>query len=514
MLAAQQLHGFIRDAYNHIAALVYRIDPMGLIAVPVVDDGLSFIDLEYKLIMDWDDYEPATLAQVASFYRRFVEPIFPTLYTVKCAVRTASTQRIESVQLSNGIYIPVAATQEVPSTIILPDPIESIDEMEWSINKKIVMESTAVAEQFNERSQLKLKEFNESFEHLRITFSNYINSHEDGGSFRDELEAIIFSKEYPLYEKRRRLEIKIGPIVESWIAERDEDKPRQISILRKDCTLLAEKDCNGMCSWKGDTGKCLIHVSKPSTTTVEGAVPASGGLILLYRLIEELIRFGGRRKQIFEGRVSEIAALTGAIREKDQYIIPERSYTWTEMLRNDWTKVGVDEPVFLEEMIEEPSDVVVAEPTELTKIPDEVAAILNPSGDDPAFARLRLYPSPKGLLPLLSLLNITADKIGLPEGQAKLDDKTMTKLVRESYIPIIQIDLQEADPAKRILARRAQRDRLHKYAIFVIQKDGWPSVIVRDPEAPSLLGISDITAETKRILENKAITKTIFITSS
>ena len=514
MLAAQQLYGFIRDAYNHISALVYRIEPTGLIAVPVVDDGLSFIDLEYKLIMDWDDYEPGTLAQVASFYRRFVEPVFPTLYTVKCAVRTSATQRIESVQLSNGIYIPVAVTQEVPSNVILPDPIESIDEMEWSINRKIVMESTAVPEQLNEKSQLKLKEFNESFEHLRITFSNYVNSHEDGGNFRDELEAIIFSKEYPLYEKRRRLEIKIGPVVESWIAERNEDKPRQISILRKDCTLLAEKDCNGMCSWKGDTGKCLIHVSKPSTTTSEGAVPASGGLILLHRLIEELIRFGGRRKQIFEGRVSEIAALTGAIREKDQYIIPERSYTWTEMLRNDWTKVGVDEPVFLEEMIEEPSDVVVAPPTELTKIPDEVAGILNPSGDDPAFGRMRLYPSPKGLLPLLSLLNITADKIGLPEGQAKLDDKTMTKLVRESYIPIIQIDLQEADPAKRILARRAQRDRFQKYAIFVIQKDGWPSVIVRDPEAPGLLGPSDLTAETKRILDNKAITKTIFITSS
>lgn len=514
MLAAQQLYGFIRDSYNHISALVYSLQPIGLVAVPVVDDGLSFIDLEYKLIMDWDDFEPASLTQVVSFYKRFVEPVFPTLYTVKSAIRTKSTQRIESVQLSNGVYIPVGVTQEVPGNVILPEPIQEIDEMEWSINKRIVIESTGGQEGLNDELQLKLQEFNESYEHLRITFSNYINSHEDGGNFRDELEAVIFSKEFPLYEKRRRLEIKIGPIVEGWIAEKDGEKPRQISILRKDCTLLAEKDCTGMCSWKSDAGKCLIHVSKPSTTTSEGAVPASGGLILLHRLIEELIRFGGRRKQMFEGRVSEIAAITGAIRENDQYIIPERSYTWTEMLRNDWTKSSVDEPVFLEEMTEAPQGgPVVVEPTELTSIPEAVATLLNPSGDDPVFARLRMYPSPNGLLPFLSLFNITADKIGLAEGQTKLDDKVMTRIVRESFIPTIQIDLQEVDPLKRIIARRAPRDRFQKYAILVIQEDGRPAMIVTDPESPALLGSYDLTAETKRIFENKAITKTIFILS-
>jgi hypothetical protein len=36
-------------------------------------------------------------------------------------------------------------------------------------------------------------------------------------------------------------------------------------------------------------------------------------------------------------------------------------------------------------------------------------------------------------------------------------------------------------------------------------------MIVTDPEAPALLGSSDLTAETKRMFENKAITKTIFI---
>jgi hypothetical protein len=514
MLSTQQLYGFIRDSYNHIAALVYRVEPTGLIAVPVIDDGLSFIDLEYKLIMDWDDYEPATIGQVVSFYRKFVEPIFPTLYTIQNAVKIAATQRIESVQLSNGLYIPVGVTQELPANIILPEPVQTIDEMEWSINKKIVIESTAVPEHFDDKNQLKLEEFNESFEHLRITFSNWLNSHEDGGNFRRELEDVIFSKEFPLYEKRRRLQIKIAPIIENWIAEKDEDRPRQISILRKDCTLLAQKDCKGLCSWSTDSGKCLIHVSKPSTTTIDGRVQASGGLILLQRLIEELIRFGGRRKQIFDKHVSEIAALTGAIRENDQYIIPERSYTWTELLRNDWTKISADEPVFLEEMIDETGaegTVAPPPPTELTTIPAVAAKLINPSGTDPAFEKLRLYPSPAGLAPLLALLQVTATEIGLVEGQKTLDDKTMTAIVKKSFIPIIQINLQEQDPSKQIMARRAPRDRYQKYAVFIINEDGSAGIIVTDPEAPALLGVADITAEIKAMFENKAITKTVFV---
>jgi len=512
ILSAHQLYGFIRDSYNHISALVYSIEPSGLIAVPVIDDGLSFIDLEYKLIMDWDDYEPASISDVVSFYKKYVEPVFPTLYTITNAVKVGSTERIESLQLSNGLYIPVAVTQDVPIGLQFPQPIDTIDEMEWSINKKIVIESTNVPERFDEKNQLQLQEFNESFEHLRITFSNYLNSHENGGNFRTELENIIFSKEFPIYEKRRRLEIKIGAIVEGWLAEKDEDKPRQISILRKDCSLLAQKDCNGLCSWKNETGKCLIHVSKPASMSDEGRSEASGSSILLYRLIEELIRFGVRRRQIFEGRVSEIAVLTGAVREKDQYIIPEKSYTWAEMLRNDWTKQDADKPVFLEEMAEESSEIPASEPvTEITKIPDTVASLLNPTGEDLAFERLRMYPSPRGVAPLLALLNVTAEKIGLTAGQNKLDDKMITKIVRESYIPVLQIDLQEADPTKRIIARRAPRERYDKYAIIVINDDGHPNVIVTDTEAPALLRGSELTGEAKRMFEDKAITKVVFV---
>jgi hypothetical protein len=423
-------------------------------------------------------------------------------------VKVKSTDRIESVQLSNGLYIPVAPMSEIPATLNLPQGIVEVDEMEWSINKRIVIESDTGPDQRNEIAELKLKEFNESFEYLRITFSNYLNSHEEGGNFRNELEEVIFSRDYPLYEKRRRLEIKIGSIVEGWIAERDEDKPRQVSILRKDCTLLAEKDCTGMCSWKSEgAAKCLIHVSKPSTTTIDGRVSAPGGTILLRRLIEELLRFGARRKQIFEQRVSEITELTGAIREKDQYIIPERSYTWTEMLRNDWTKVGADEPVFLEEMTEEPSDNPVPAPvTELTKIPDALATILNPNGDDPIFERLRLYPSPGGILPLLAILNVNVPT----EGLTKLDMKVMSTLIRESHVFIIQINLQETNPSKRVMAIRFPNDTLQKYAIFVIQEDGSPAIIVTDPETPMLLRSSELTAEMKRILNDKTVTKTVW----
>lgn len=185
------------------------------------------------------------------------------------------------------------------------------------------------------------------------------------------------------------------------------------------------------------------------------------------------------------------------------------------MLHNDWTKIGTDEPVFLEEMTQEPSGMTgpAGPVSELSAIPESAVAILNPSGDE-GFTRLRFYPSPNGLKALLPLLNVTPDKIGLAEGQSKLDDNTMKGIVRQSQLPVIQIDLTEADVTKRVMARRAQRDRFQKYAVFVILEDGSAGIIVTDPEAPALLASGDLTPGIRAIFENKEVTKTIFLMTS
>jgi hypothetical protein len=73
----------------------------------------------------------------------------------------------------------------------------------------------------------------------------------------------------------------------------------------------------------------------------------------------------------------------------------------------------------------------------------------------------------------------------------------------------LQINLQDsADP---ILSRRAPRDRFRKYAIIVIKEDGTPSIVVTDPEAPTLLESADLTEETKKIFEDRVRTKVIFV---
>jgi hypothetical protein len=65
--------------------------------------------------------------------------------------------------------------------------------MEWTINRKIVMgQSGAIP---GESTQLKIKEFNEVYEHLRLTFSNWLAAVENGGEIRKVLESIIFRRE-------------------------------------------------------------------------------------------------------------------------------------------------------------------------------------------------------------------------------------------------------------------------------------------------------------------------------
>lgn len=356
-LAGQEgivLHGLVRDAYNHVAALVYQIKEYpapNLVAVPVVDDGIALLDVELVVYLDWDEFEPAPIDAVVNFYRNYIEyPKFPRTYMPRAAVRSRGTDQFSAVRLEIGIFVPVAETAEIPETLELPSQEEEVDEMEWMINKKLAMGSVALEESsvpVGDEARLRAKEFNETYEHLRLTFSNWLASIEDGGEFRRALEALIFRRDLPLFEKRKRMEILLGAEIESWLYEADEDAPRQATLLRVDCRLRDEGECSGMCEWRTDEKQCLLHV--PATAPAEGMV-ASGARVLLLRLIDELLRHAGRRQQIFEKRVRQMSILENPIRMRDQYIVPEKSAAWVEMLRLEWAHDKTEEARYLEEM--------------------------------------------------------------------------------------------------------------------------------------------------------------------
>lgn len=507
------LVGLLRDSYNHVAALVYRNEMGANVAVPVIEDGISYsyhqdvpermggeerpqltLVLDVKIVFDWDDFKPAPMNQVVRFYKNFVEPNFPELYAVQRSIQSGATNKIEAVQLKNGLYIPVSPPEDGQAPYDFPDKKSprTVDEMEWAINKQIVVESVTSLEELHKTEELSTKEFTESFEHLRITFSNWLNSAQDGGAFRRDLQGVIVNRELPLFEKRKRIEIMIGSTVEKWITDADsgEDGPRQLSLLRVDCIGRKKDECGNTCQWTegGDGGKCLIHTRKSKD---EGAQHMSAAHVLLLRLIDELIRFGNRRREIFEQRVSQLAVIDNPIRIDDQYILPEKSVAWTEMLRMEWSKGTEEAPLYLEEMRREPTEAdqkPLAPVTEITAVPKTVLTLLGEA--DPLTARLRCYPSVTGkFAPFLTRFNTTAEAVGLAPDAVALPDDVLTKLVKKARLPIVQYDIRSDPP--RISGKQIARDQDIGYAIFVVGERG-PSMLVTDLEAPDFLKRSEL----------------------
>jgi hypothetical protein len=236
-----------------------------------------------------------------------------------------------------------------------------------------------------------------------------------------------------------------------------------------------------MCSWVQEKGKCLLHV--PETAPQQDGM-ASAGRVLLLRLIEELLRFAGKRQEIFNQRVSQLAVLDRPIREKDQYIIPEKSAVWTEILRLEWSRYNVEKPVYLEEMTQRQS---------------RLKAILGDS------ANLHLYQSPtKKFGPLLNILGTSEENIGLEGGE--LADKSISNLLSILKLPVVQIDLRVEPPV--ILSRQPSGLESASCAVFILQKTAPVSLVVSDPEHPAILQGDAVPSKIREIV---ASSKKIFI---
>jgi hypothetical protein len=484
-LKAIELYGTVRDSYNHIAALVYKSEGGGLVGVPVIDDGLSSTALEGTLILDWDDYTPAPADQVLTFYKKHIYPLYALQYSIVKQLKSIGSQKVEAVQLKNGLFVPVVPAAE---GVDLGVPPEDISEMEWSINRKIIMSETNPLVIPEDKIQIQTKEMTEVYEHLRLTFSNWLHVQEDGGDLRKVLEETIYRHDIPLFEKRKRLEILLSSTIESWLSESDEDAERSASLLRVDCTLRSKEECSGQCSWASDN-KCLIHVPKTD------ANKASASHILLLRLIEELLRYGARRKQLFDQTVSQLATLDSPIRKGDQYIIPEKSAVWTELLRLEWSYNRV-KPLYVEEMSTMYPTNPVAQAA--SHLPETLKNIFGK--DDPLTKNLHLYPSAtRNFSAFITNLGVTLSDMKLAEDVSELKDADINFLVRKTMMPLIQIDIRVEPPI--IIAKQPQRDLQKGYLVYVLRNEYPVSLLVRDPENPAILNTAEIPLELSNIIK-------------
>jgi len=501
------LDAVVRDSYNHLVALLYREKERpgpGYIPVPVVDDGQLFI--RQKLFMDWDDpeFKRAPADQILEFYKKYIEARF-AFYPGFSPLRIVKGKRsgaIEAIQLRNGLYVPAG-----PGETALPSV--TVDQMEWSLNHEICLEEKGV-EVPGEKARMKAVEFQEIFEHLRLTFSNWLASKEDGGEFRGVLEDVIFSRKLPLYEKRKRLEILLAHEIEDWITTdfNSEDKKRahETSLLRVDCRIRGQGVCGGRCVWKkkGEEEKCLLHVPK-ETELGESDKKVSAPRVLLLRLIEELLRYGERRRQLLEQDVSRLGSLEKPVTiDGNQRIYPEKSPEWYELLRLEWADIRDEEPIFYEEMSRdaEPAQ-ALAEQEEATTLPPSLELILNGGPEqDSKTGALRIFRAP--FESLLVPLGITPAQLSIGDDTTALTDQMIIDIVKGKYVPVVQINIAVDPPT--VIAKQPTRPTSSGIPVFVITNDG-PALLLRSPTDPQLLkkddmpkGLLNILMGAKKIL--------------
>jgi hypothetical protein len=488
-IASIQYVGYIRDSYNHLVAMVVKEKEVpGLIAIPVADDG-SFLPLNGEIFLDWDDFTPAPAADVINFYKKYIYTTFSIYrsYKIDRVVKSRGTDMIAAVQLHNGLYVPVS------NGAITDIPVEEIDEMEWKMNHEIIFEGVESV-RADSAAVLHEKEFDEIFQHLRLTFSNWLAAADGGAGLRSALEEFIFTDTLPLFEKRKRLEILLGPTVSEWITtDRTEDEAHSTSLLRVDCRIRSEGQCSGACQWKPDASvtKCKLHSSKE----------ASAPRILLMRLIEELLRYAKRRQELFEQEVVRISSLETKMvvipsKIGEQHIYSEKSRGWEELLRLEWADTR-ERPIFLEEM----SSAVVVEAAPITKetaVSESIQTVLGST--DPKTAQLRVIHG--DLQTLLSVADVPIEVVAaIP---AEMNEDTIKAIVRATERPVVYINPTANPP---VIGRAPIRATIPGIVILVQTETGL-GLLVLNPVEPELPLKTDVPESILKLIEKGTVLPT------
>lgn len=514
---AQIATGVVRDAYNHVVAITYRAQAgkPGLVALPVIDD--EFIAVTRTIHLDWDDFTPAPIDLVVKFYRENFEEIFSLYpgYRVKRRVKCQATDKYVAVQLANGLYIPAGPPKVEKDIEGLK--LTYVEEMDWSLNRQIYfgtpsetcksdeeIKALRTKEKESQDPLIKAREedFQEIFEHLRLTFSNWFSS-ASSSEFRSSIKKIIDEGRLPLYEKRKRLEILLGPTVLGWMDTTKPSGDQEGSLLRVDCRLEAKAPCPARCVWRQNAnedgnagvGKCYLH--SPKDIHLGGRV-VNGPHLLMMRLFEELLRFPERRQQLLSGSVTTLVTLKEAVKIGEQYVLPEGSVAWHDLLRLDWLEAGKEKAKFYEEMsrqrqtTEEVAEVQAKTETKTESEEEEEVALSIPLPDmlkdlfgkeDIKTNKLYLLKAPKGtdfapLNPYLVPLGTSAAELGMNEKSSSLNKDAVKRLTLKIRRPVLYIDTLFEPP--EVLA----------YGPLRKQKSPTPFILISTEEGPLVLSSS------------------------
>jgi hypothetical protein len=463
--------GIVRDSYNHAVFVVYPMKPKNpnaetpMIAMPIVDDG--YMPIEEQLYLDIEDsdlnYAPAD--SVVDYYNTYLIPAFASYegYKIKSIVRKRKTGNpAKGIQLVNSVYVPTEEENKGADLSAYPDTKRSIDE--WDMNREIASKSCE-ATTMVDRSEKRLEEL---YQYFRFSISNWIAT-EAGDEFRKSVEKLMFDESLPEFERRKRLEILSGHFGwTGWMEPTSEEWDMPMGLLRKDChAITKERKCTDPCSWSRETGQCLLHVPEESEIRSVGEPQkVNTRQLFIRRVIDELVRFPKKRKEILRSQVSKMGAIIQPIREGDQYIIPERGMDWLSLLRLDWRPPEKEVPLYYEEMS---TAETVAAGVASNELPKELLELVGSK------TPYQLWSAKGGLKGLSSILK---------EDLKGLDSAEIQNYVKKTNIPLGIIDLTK-EPVDIRFAKGSGDPKevvvivsMKKKLALLIDKKGKPTISV------------------------------------
>jgi hypothetical protein len=314
----------VRDRSNRLAGVLYT-KPVGPAAaggggggdpalfVPCLDDG--YLAETMPRIYEAD---MIPLSPIDSYMRFYADLGYPGLAPTKLLAQLdrEGGSKIVGFMTAVGSMCPIAPTA-LGAAGLPALPVQQIDAFPWERDSLILQNPANPVQSrilLEEATASVEEQLAEAYQHVRLSLSRWLARDPAGPAMRNDLGRLLKSS-LPLYEKQKRLDIRLEPILRQWAYPEQTTARKALSLLREDClSLPGEAACAaaGACRWSA--GRCLIHV--PYRTA--GTDPIR---IFAARLSDEILRYSGARAELFENEVPSIRTPRGILRIGNQLMM-------------------------------------------------------------------------------------------------------------------------------------------------------------------------------------------------
>jgi hypothetical protein len=192
---------------------------------------------------------------------------------------------------------------------------------------------------------------------------------------------------------------------------------------------------------------------------------------------------------LLKGSVTTLVTLKDAVKIGQQYVLPENSLAWQDLLRLDWIEQGKEIKKYYEEMSREASEEKEDENTKEeptvrrgTPLPERLQAIFGVEDRRTAGLYLMGADVAEGVSPLnpyLIPLGTSAGELGMKEDDAYLDRDAVKRLALHIRRPVLYVDLL-TDPVE-----------VYSFGPATKMKSPIPFLLVITEEGPRIVSSSN-----------------------